>query len=190
MDIQGWDERYRLRERSGEDFDAAATPLLVQTAGSLKPGNALDLACGTGRNALYLARQGWTVTAVDGSAEAIHRLRERASEDALSVDAHAADLQLHQFPIEANSWGLITICYYLQRDLFEVAKRGLAPGGTLLVIAHTVEAGEEPNAVRLGEGELATYFQDWQIEHQYEGKPADPSHRRSVAEIVARKPLA
>ena len=108
----------------------------------------------------------------------------------MRVEAHVADLKLHQFVIEPDSWDLIIICYYLQRDLFEIAKRGLVPVGILLAIAHTIEPGEEPNAQRLAPGEMRSYFQDWQIENEYEGKPADPAHRRSVAEIVVRKPAA
>ena len=189
MDIRGWDERYRSRERSAEDLEAAATPLVIETAKKLRPGKALDLACGSGRNALYLARQGWSVTAVDGSAEAIAILRERARKEALTIDAQVADLAAPLFAIDPNNWELICICYYLQRGLFKTAKQGLVPGGTLLAIAHTVEADEEPNATRLALGEMATYFEGWQIVHAYEGKPADPAHRRAVAEIVVRKPI-
>jgi len=190
MNIQGWDERYRSRERRAEDLDAAATPLVIEASNKLRPGGALDLACGAGRNALYLAEEGWHVTAVDGSAEAIAVLRGRADDRALKVDARTADLTRNEFAIEPDSWDLITICYYLQRDLFEPAKRGVVPGGTLQAIAHTIEGNEEPNASRLALGEMATYFQGWEITHQYEGKPADPAHRRSVAEIVARKPTS
>ena len=80
------------------------------------------------------------------------------------------------------------MCYYLQRDLFEPAKQGIIPGGILLSIVHITEPGEEPTAHRLKPGELQTYFQGWQILHYFEGKPIDPAHKRSVAEIVAQRP--
>jgi tellurite methyltransferase len=172
MDIRGWDARYRTERES----EWAPTPLLIETAKGLKPGRALDLACGTGRNALWLAQQGWSVTAVDGSAAAIEILNRRAVERGVLLDAHVADLEKGEYEIEPASWEFIAICYYLQRDLIEPAKRGVKRGGVLLVIVHIKQPGE-----------LAGYFQDWEILHSYEGKPNDPVHARAVAEIVARK---
>src|SRR5437868_2094340 len=99
------------------------TPLLVETAAKLKPGRALDLACGKGRNAIWLAEHGWRVTAVDRSSGAIP-----------GVDTHVADLEKHEFQIVEAAWDLIVVSYYLQRDLFERIKRGIAPGGIALVI--------------------------------------------------------
>ena len=187
MDLRDWDERYRSEIRPAEDPESRPTPLLIRTANRLEPGKALDLACGTGRNALWLAENGWRVTAVDGSPAAIEILRRRASARALKVDAQIANLEKGEFRIEPSTWDLIAICYYLQRDLFESAKRGLAAGGLLLAIAHISEPGEEPTDKRLKPGELESYFQGWEILHLYEGKPNDPAHRRSVAEVVARK---
>src|SRR5579859_1057686 len=137
MDLRGWDERYR-----SEDLEAPPTALLVDTAQRLPAGKALDLACGTGRNALWLAEQGWSVTAVDGARAAIEILRERAARRAVNVDAQVADLEKHEYPIEPSAWNLIAICYYLQRDLFEPAKSGVAPGGVLLAIVHITGPGE------------------------------------------------
>jgi SAM-dependent methyltransferase len=188
MEIRGWDERYRSGERAAEDLDATPTPLLMETAKRLTPGKALDLACGTGRNALWLAEQGWSVTAVDGSLAAVEILRDRAVERGVTLHTQVADLEKREYQIDPSSWDLIAICYYLQRDLFEPAKQGVAPGGILISIVHMTEPGEEPTAYRLGPGELAKYFQGWEILHRHEGRPNDPAHRRSVAEIVARRP--
>src|ERR1700730_17776605 len=183
MEIRGWDERYRT-----EDLDVAPNPLLIETAQRLQPGKALDLACGTGRNALWLAEQGWSATAVDGAPTAIEILRRRASEKGLHVDARVVDLETGEYRIEPSTWDLIVISYYLQRDLFEPANRGLAPGGVILAIVHIAEPGEEPNYKRLKSGDLEHYFQGWEILHRYEGKPNDKAHQRSVAEVVARRP--
>lgn len=183
MDIQGWDQRYRAER----DSEWPPTPILIETVTHLKPGRALDLACGTGRNALWLARQGWSVTAVDGSATAIEILRRRALEQGLDVEARVADLEKREYEIEPASWEFIAICYYLQHDLFEPAQRGVVPGGVLLAIVHIAEPGEAPTQFRLRPGELARYFQDWEILHCYEGKPRDPVHARAVSEIAARK---
>jgi SAM-dependent methyltransferase len=154
----------------------------------LTPARALDLACGSGRNALWLAEQGWSVTAVDGSPTAIEILRSRASSRGVTVSMKVADLEKFEYQIEPASWNLIAICYYLQRDLFGPAKQGVVPGGILISIVHITEPGEEPTAHRLRPGELERYFLGWEILHRREGMPNDAAHQRSVAEIVARRP--
>jgi SAM-dependent methyltransferase len=170
MDLKGWDERYRTA-----DPQTDPAPLLIQMASHLRPGSALDLACGTGRNALWLAGRGWEVTAVDGSAVAIEILRRRAPSN---LRTQVADLERGDYRIEAAAWDLILMCRYLQRDLFEPAKQGLKPGGIVIVVVNLVERGKEPTATRARAGELAEYFRDWQILHYREA---------ATAEIVARK---
>ena len=181
MEIRGWDERYRAEGAKR----STPVPQLVETAQKLNPGRALDLACGTGRNSAWLAGHGWKVTAVDGSAAAIESFLMQCP----AVDARVADLEKHEFPIAEASWDLIAVCYYLQRDLFEPVKRGVKPGGAALVIVHLIEPGHEQSRFSVQPGELAKYFEGWEILHSYEGKPGDPEHKRAVAEIVARKPL-
>jgi tellurite methyltransferase len=188
MDIRGWEERYKSRERPSEDFLVAPTPLLVEVLERTAPGTALDLACGTGRNSLWLAQHGWRVTAVDGAPTSIDVLRGHASELGVEVDARVADLEKSEYAIESSTWDLIVIGYYLQRSLFEPAKRGVVPGGIVLAIVHITEPGEKPTEHRLTPGELASYFQGWEILHHHEGTPNDRAHRRSVAEIVALRP--
>lgn len=187
MDLRGWDERYRSG-RQPEDLEAAPTRLVIETAKALAPGKALDLACGTGRNALWLAKQGWTLMAVDGAPAAIEILQHRAAVEGVTVEARVADLEKGEYSIEQSAWDLILMSYYLQRDLFEPAKRGVVPGGIVLAIVHTTEPGEEPAYKRLRPGELQRYFDGWEILHHYQGRPADPAHQRAVAEIVARRP--
>jgi|SRR5579863_111284 len=181
MDLRGWDERYR-----NHPGDTCVTPLLASSACNLAPGRALDLACGAGRNALWLASRGWRVTAVDGSSAAIDILTTRNP----AIDARVADLEKRQYVIEPDSWDLIAMCYYLQRDLFEPAKRGVIPGGIVLAIVHIPEPGEALTPFRLAPGELARYFDDFEILHHHEGPSHDPAHQRWVAEIVARRPLS
>jgi SAM-dependent methyltransferase len=182
MDLEGWNERYRTESAGG-----APTPLLIQTASRLPAGRALDLASGSGRNAVWLAQHGWCVTAVDGASEAIAMLRREAAAGGLQIETHLADLERGEFQIEADAWDLVAICYYLQRSLFVPAKNGVAPDGILLAIVHITEAGEEPTSSRAQPGELKSFFEGWEILHYYEGRPNDTAHRRSVAEIVARR---
>jgi tellurite methyltransferase len=188
MDISLWDERYRTGAHAASDFNTEPSPLLVATASRLPAANALDLASGTGRNALWLAAHGWNVTAVDGSATAIDILRQRAAAHHLDIDTRIANLEQHQYAITPSAWELILMCYYLQRDLFEPAKKGTVPGGIFISIVHITEPGEEPTGHRLRPGELAHYFHDWEIIHYREGVPNDPVHKRACAEIVARRP--
>src|SRR5712671_4960727 len=118
------------------------TPLLVQTAAKLTPGRALDLACGSGRNAVWLAEHGWQVTAVDRSPVAIPM-----------VETHVADLEKHEFQIGEAEWDLIVVSLYLQRDLFDLIKQGVKRGGVVLVIVHIFEPGHEQSRFSLNPGE-------------------------------------
>jgi len=152
----------------------APSPLLVEYAQRLPPGRALDLACGAGRNAVWLAEQGWSVTAVD------------KAESALGW-ALRADLEAGEFRIEEDAWDLILMSLYLQRDLFDPVKRGLRAGGLAIVIVHLFEPGHEASRFSLHPGELAAYFTGWEILHTREGKPIHSPQGRVVAEIVARK---
>src|SRR5205823_10853470 len=158
------------------DLDSVPTPLLVESVSQLTPGKALDLACGTGRNAVWLAEHDWSVTAVDGSPAAIDILRRRVP----TFDARVADLERGEYRIEPANWDLILMCYYLQRDLITPAKLGVKPGGLLLSMVHIAKPGEQPTYKRAAPGELKTYFSDWEILHDREEYP--------VAEIVARRP--
>jgi tellurite methyltransferase len=187
MTIQEWNLRYRTGERAAEDIHASATPLLMRLAAELEPGTALDLACGAGRNALYLAQLGWRVTAVDGAPAAIDILRARAAQLHLSIDTVVADLQSGEFAIQPGAWDLIAVCYYLQRDLFPAVRLGLRTGGVVVAIVHLGEEGEPPSPKRTYPGELRSYFAGSEILHDHEGNPADTAHRRPVAEIVARR---
>jgi SAM-dependent methyltransferase len=186
MDIQGWDERYRSGDRA-KDWETAPNPLLAEICSKMPPRMALDLACGAGRNSIWLAERGWNVTAVDGAPSAIEILRSHAAARGVAVDARVADLETSGFEIGNCQWDLIAMCFYLQTSLFEPAKRGLRPGGLVLAIVHIAEPGEEVTGHRLRPGELKRYFGDCEILHYYEGKSNDAAHKRPVAEIVAKR---
>jgi tellurite methyltransferase len=180
LSIEKWNRRYGSAEQSIE----TPSPVVARFAADLVAGVALDLACGPGRNALYLAERGWRVTAVDGSPIAIAKLRERNIETNAEVDARVADLECGDFEIQPDSYDLICDCYYLQRDLFPNIKTGIRRGGMVIVISHLSDAPSE-SATRARPGELRAFFTDWKILHYREGQPDDPYHRRPVAELVA-----
>lgn len=186
MSTEQWNERYR----AGEQLFAEPATLVVRFSRELEPGRALDLACGPGRNALYLAANGFEVTAVDGSSLAIEMLRTRARERRLAIDARVTDLERDEFTIEPDAYHLITDCYYLQRSLIPKMKLGARPGGLVISIVHLADA-DQPQGTpkRARPGELRAFFTDWKILHEYEGKSNEACHQRPVAEIVAQKPV-
>jgi tellurite methyltransferase len=186
MRIEEWDARYRGGERA-EDLFAAPTPLVVRTATKLEPGNALDIACGTGRNSIWLAEHGWTVTAVDGATTAIDVLNQRAR--GLDVRTQVADLEGDDFRIGPGYWDLMLNCYYLQRSLFPAIREGVRPGGVAIVIVHLAQPSEATTYKHAAPGELRGLFEGWDVLHYFEGKPEDAAHKRAVAEVVARRPV-
>lgn len=206
MDQKDWETHYRALLTEGvEPTSGRPDPLVEQIAITLPPARALDLACGAGANALWLAEHGWDVTAVDRSPAAIELVRTQADRRGVKVAAHAADLEAHEFEIEPGAWNLILMCRYLQRDLFEPAKLGLAPGGVLIAIALLAEPVPEesemaaakpqrfpPQRFRVQPSELAAYFSrshGWTILHQREALyPAGgSSQRHPVAEIAVQR---
>ena len=158
------------------NLDFAPEPLLVLASGLLPAGKALDLACGAGRNALYLAGLGWRVTAVDRSPAALARLRERAALSA-SIDIHQADLERGEFPILPDSFDLICDILYLQRGLFDAIRHGIRPGGVFAGVLLLAEPGRD-SAFRIDSGELRQEFAEWKILYYSEA---------GEARILARK---
>ena len=184
MSLEKWNQRYR----SGEQLFETPAPLLLKFAGGLSPGLALDLACGPGRNALYLVEQGWRVTAVDGSPVALDILQTRANQRSLQIDARLADLERGEFEIQPDAYHLICDCYYLQRDLIPRMQSGARPGGMLIAIVHLADLDQpQGTPTRAYPGELRQYFAEWNVLHYYEGLPHESCHQRPVAELVALK---
>jgi SAM-dependent methyltransferase len=149
-------------------------PLVVQIAAALTPGRALDLACGSGRNALWLANNGWSVEAIDNSPAALAAIPNTSG-----IHSHLADLEKHEYEIEPNNWDLILMVRYLQRDLWQPAKLGLKPGGVIVVIV-LLEDPNKQGRFRARSGELREAFNDFQILHSSEGE--------GLAKLAARKP--
>jgi tellurite methyltransferase len=179
--IEEWDERYR----TGQQVLETPAPLVVQFAGGLAPGSALDLACGPGRNARYLAARGWIVTAVDGSSIAIELLRANNP----SIDARVADLEAGEFDAPPAAFDLVLSCYYLQRSLIPRMKSALRPGALLIMIVHLAGADQpQGTPTRAYPDELRAFSAGWRILHYRDGEPREFGHRHPVAELVAQKP--
>ena len=178
-----WDHHYS----DPASLDFTPTPLLVEVADMVPPGRALDIACGHGRNAVYLASLGWRVTAVDSSAVAIRLLRARSS--GLGVDPRVADLEAGEFRIAPDSYDLICDFFYLQRDLLPQIREGVRAGGLFAGAIHLLDeasaAGRRNPAFQLKPGELRDEFAEWKILFYSEG--LEPGRTRTAARIIARR---
>jgi SAM-dependent methyltransferase len=136
MDAADWDRRY-----AGQDLLWSAEPnrFVAEELGGLPPGDALDLASGEGRNALWLAERGWAVTAVDFSPVAVERGRRLAEARSLRLDHVVADLASWS-PAE-RAFDAVVIAYLhlpleTMRTVLARAAAALRPGGVLLVVGH------------------------------------------------------
>jgi SAM-dependent methyltransferase len=148
-----WDERH-----SHGDFEGVgANPTLVAAVSGLTPGKALELASGSGTNAVWLASQGWKTTAVDWSPVGLANGREKAEAAGVSVEWHERNLLVWAPPQLA--FDLVAILYlHLPREervpVYAAAAAAVAPGGRLLVVGHhplnaTEGVGGPPDTSRL-----------------------------------------
>ena len=130
-----WDQRYEGAELAWSAEPNLFLPPLVE---GLEPGKALDIACGEGRNAIWLARQGWEVTAVDFSPVGIEKAWQLS--DGVEVEWVVADVTLYE---PTTTFDLVVVFYLhvLPEDLaavMQMATEALAPGGTLFAVGHAV----------------------------------------------------
>lgn len=157
MDAQDWDERYGEKPLL---WSKGPNRFAAEELGDLTPGSALDVACGEGRNAVWLAEKGWEVTGVDFSAVALERAREMADDREVKVNWVEADI-LDWDP--GRRFDLVLVAYVhlpLQERsaLMEKAVSWVAPGGYLFLVGHdvsTVGVSGPPNPDLLWDPERA-----------------------------------
>jgi SAM-dependent methyltransferase len=133
---EDWDRRYAEVENL---WSAKPNRFLVAEVEGLTPGRALDLACGEGQNAIWLAGLGWHVDAVDYSPVAIAKARTRAERDGVDVAFEEADLV--EYEPQAAAYDLVVLLYLHlpaeeHRLVLARAAAALAAGGTLVVVGH------------------------------------------------------
>lgn len=167
--------------------DRNPSGLLIEYLSIIPKGKALDIACGEGRNSIYLARHGFEVEAIDISEAAINRSREAAGD--LRINFIAADLE--GFKIPADTCDLIINFNYLQRSLVPAIKNGLKRGGYLIFETYTLEQKElghpkNPEFL-LGTNELLRLFSDLHIIYYREGVVEEAERKKAVASLVGRK---
>lgn len=165
MKRDDWDRKYAEKEQLW-----AVTPnrTFAGEAADLPPKSALDLACGEGRHAIWLAERGWRVTAVDFSDVAIGKARVRAAREGVEVDFRTVDLL--EFEPEEHVFDLVLVLFLQlpadeRRLVLGRAARALAPGGTFLLVGHDL--------ANLAEGA---------------GGPSDPAVLYTPEDVVAELP--
>jgi len=139
MDAAAWDARY---DTSDLVWSAEPNRFLPPEVADLAPGCAIDLACGEGRNAIWLAEQGWDVVGVDFSRVAVAKAATLADRRGVSVRWEVADLTGWQAP---ETGAELVVVFYLQlaaperAAVISRAAAALAPGGTFLFVAHDLD---------------------------------------------------
>ncbi len=139
MSSDAWDRRYAAKELI---WTSQANRFLVEEAQALTPGRALDVACGEGRNAVWLAERGWKVTGVDFSQVGLEKAGALAQARGVQAEWVVADLR--QYSPQPRAFDLIGV-FYLQlpaderRAVLRALTEGVAPGGALLVVAHDAD---------------------------------------------------
>jgi SAM-dependent methyltransferase len=180
-----WDHRYRTHGRLATEPAAFVEAAVAQYAPL--PGRAIDVAGGTGRHAVWLARRGWDVTLIDVSAAAVELARRDAEAAGVALTTRCEDLDEATLP--AGPWDLVVVHHYLNRALFPRIARVLALGGLLVFAQPTVEnlrRNDRPGPDHsLGAGEAVTLVSGLQVLSMFEGWTDDGRHE---AQVVARRP--
>jgi SAM-dependent methyltransferase len=154
-----WNEAFR----NATGFNTAPNRFLMKTVTGRKPGRALDVGVGMGRNALYLASQGWQVTGVDIADEGLRQAREVADQQGLELELVNADVDTWDWGQER--WDLIAMIYMGGRDHVERIKRALAPGGIVVFEYFAAESTQGVGVNGFKPGELATLFAGFTVLH-------------------------
>ncbi|HDH26199.1 MAG TPA: class I SAM-dependent methyltransferase [Actinobacteria bacterium] len=182
------DDRERWNRRYAEGWPMEPSPFLESIADLLpRSGRALDVAGGNGRNALWLADRGLSVTVVDVSDAALTIAADAARARGLTLDLINADLQRDALPV--GPWDLILCFHYLQKGLFPKMIEALAPGGVLVCAIATVRNLERhprpPREHVLDEGELPGLVEGLAVV-RYEEAWFDDHHEARL--VATRRP--
>ncbi|WP_051202196.1 class I SAM-dependent methyltransferase [Ferrimonas senticii] len=169
------------------------SPLLLKHLEQLQrlpAGPVLDLACGGGRNGLWLSQQGLPMWFCDCSDEALTLVTQRLADQQLNAVLWHQDLETGSNPFAGRRFAAIICHHYLHRPLLPWLAQALLPGGVLVYETFTIEQASigrprNPDFL-LQPGELAKAFASWSQIHYREGKLTNPE--RYLAQLVARKP--
>jgi SAM-dependent methyltransferase len=145
FDKDYWETHWQRADGRAPDRQIVPNPYLPREISHLAPSTALDAGCGEGAEAIWLATEGWLVTAADISLEVLSRARERAGKDCAARDRVQwveADLSVWE---PATQFALVTTHYahpsMPQLEFYDRLSGWVAPGGTLLIVGHRPTAG-------------------------------------------------
>lgn len=148
---------------------------------------------GEGRNALYLAAQGYRVTGIDISYPAVAKCLRQARQKGLVIGGIVADLE--RFPIKENEYDLMVNFYYLQRDLIPQIKAGLKPGGMVVFETYTQEQTRYGHPLNpdylLKPNELLDLFRGMRVLVYRElvvSSERQPGQLKAIASLIAQCP--
>jgi|SRR5579862_9221490 len=189
LEAERWN-RYFMAEKPA--FNLNPNAFLVEMVKDRKPGRALDVAMGQGRNSLWLAQHGWDVAGFDIADQAVAIANQNAEK--LGVKIHTEVKSFDEFDWGENRWDLILLSYASGGQLVSQIERGLKPGGILVVEAFHDDALK---TLRIGgslfrTGELPHLFQGLRSLH-YEEPIAQPDFAPRPVRVVrfcAQKPFA
>ena len=182
-----WNERYR----GGRHAQRDPSEILIRWEPELPKGRALDLACGAGRNSIYLAKKGYSVNAIDYSDEALKIAQERAEGEGVEVNWIRADLNEHDLPEEA--YDLVLVSHLHPEDNLEKIKRAVKPGGAIVYEHHVnvdepMLRGPSDSDILFEPNELLNLFSDFQILEYREGiEEREDGDKSALAKLVAVK---
>jgi tellurite methyltransferase len=187
-DLEKWDKKYQ-----GEEFAYGKKPnvFLKKHLNSLEKGIALDLATGEGRNAVFLAKAGWKVDAVDISPVGVRKARRLAKEAGVRINFMQADLDF--YAIAKEKYDLISVLYFWDRRLVPRLKKALKKGGRILFETYTFETlllgleGPREAKYLLKSNELLRLFRDFRVLFYREGVFREGGKRKAIASLIAQK---
>ena len=168
-----------------------ANPFLRKHIRLLPRGRALDLGAGEGRNAVFLARHGFDVEAVDISPEGLRKARKLARANGVRIKTVLADLDRH--PLGKERYDLITDFYFLDRRLIPRIKKGLKKGGRVVfetyLMEHSNICSEGPRNPKylLKPNELLALFRGFRILFYREGIFREGGKKKAIASLIAEK---
>ncbi|KAA0244606.1 MAG: class I SAM-dependent methyltransferase [Candidatus Brocadia sp. AMX2] len=185
QDKQFWDKKY---ETEAYIFGKEPVEFLKEHIDILPRGKALDIAMGEGRNAVFLAENGFAVDGCDISEIAVKKAKELAKEHNVAIHAFVADLETSKLP--KDTYDVIACFYYLQRDLIPQMKEALKPGGMIIYETYTIEnrergfEGPKNKDYLLKPNELLDLFKDLKIIYYRE---LVLNNKKAIASLIAKK---
>ena len=181
LEIERWN---RILTSEKPNFNVLPNQFLVDRTKGLKPGRALDVGMGQGRNALFLAQQGWEVTGFDPAGKAVAAAEAQAK--ALGVKLTTQVARDDQFEFGADRWDLIVLSYVSLRHLLPQVRQALAPGGFVIVEAFhrdATKAASIGGGVVFDSNELLRLFDGFRIVH-YEDADATGDFGKQMTRVV------